>query len=46
MRKHVIKQVLNLRGMTCSNCETRIERALRRIPGVRRVKSSYPRSMV
>lgn len=46
MPKQVVRQVLNIKGMTCQNCERRIERTLKGLPGVFWVKASFWRSDV
>ena len=35
------RRVLQIRGMTCTGCEERIERVLRRLKGVKSVRASY-----
>ena len=35
------RRVLQIRGMTCTGCEERIERVLRRLKGVKKVRASY-----
>ncbi|NPV92811.1 MAG: heavy metal transporter [Firmicutes bacterium] len=43
--KKVTKK-LYLTGMTCTSCETRIEKGLRKLPGVSRVSADYQRMQV
>lgn len=37
----LVRKVLKIEGMTCTNCEMRIENALRKTEGIREVKVSY-----
>ncbi len=36
---------LKLKGLSCQNCAKHVEQALARVPGVERVKVSYPRAV-
>jgi uncharacterized protein len=36
------KLIVSIEGMTCSSCELRVESALRKLPGISRVKASAP----
>jgi copper ion binding protein len=41
-----IEKVLNIDGMTCASCETRIENRLKKMDGIRQVKASFNNSTV
>lgn len=41
MEQNLIRKVLNIDGMTCVSCETRIENALENTQGVKAVRVSY-----
>ncbi len=43
MNKKNLGKVFHIDGMTCANCESRIERGLKKLPGVREVSVSYGR---
>ena len=46
MERNLIRKVLQVEGMTCTGCETRIEKALKKIDGVVEVKTIYSSSNV
>lgn len=44
MGKNLVQKVLNIDGMTCINCEMRIENGLKKMAGIKDVKVSYSNS--
>lgn len=46
MESRVIRKVLAIEGMTCSGCEMRIERALRRMEGIMSARAEFGESRV
>lgn len=46
MEQKLIRKVLQIEGMTCTNCEMRIENALKKLEGVLEVKAIYTSSNV
>jgi len=41
MEQKLISKVIQIDGMSCTNCETRIENALKKLEGVKKVKAIY-----
>lgn len=46
MEKRLISKILRIEGMSCTNCENRIENALKKLDGVVKVKAVYSSSNV
>lgn len=46
MEKKFVSKVLHVDGMTCINCENRIEHALKRLDGIQEVTATFSKSMV
>jgi len=46
MEKRLISKILRIEGMSCTNCEIRIENALKKLDGVVKVKAVYSSSNV
>lgn len=46
MNQKLIRKVLQIEGMTCSNCEVIIENALSKIDGIIEIKAKYKSSTV
>ena len=46
MAQKLIHKTLYIEGMSCANCETKIEKALKNLVGIVDVKASYSSSMV
>jgi copper chaperone CopZ len=42
----MLKKELPVTGMHCASCESRIEKALQKLPGIHKVKASYVENMV
>lgn len=46
MERKTIKKIVQVQGMTCVNCENRIEKALKKLEGIIEVKAIYSSSNV
>jgi len=46
MEQNIIRKILQIEGMTCTSCETRIENILKKIEGIQDVKAIYSSSNV
>ena len=46
MNQKLIRKVLQIEGMTCSNCEVIIENALSKVDGIIEIKAKYKSSTV
>ena len=46
MEQRVIRKILQIKGMTCTSCEMRIENALKKLEGVVEVKAIFSSSNV
>lgn len=46
MEQNIIRRVLNISGMTCTGCETRIEHVLGKLEGMKEVKAIFSSSNV
>lgn len=46
MEKRLISKILRIEGMSCTNCEIRIENALKKLDGVVKVKAVYSSSNI
>lgn len=46
MERSLKRKILHIEGMTCTNCETRIEKALQKLDGVAEVKAIFSKANV
>lgn len=46
MEQKIIRKILQIEGMTCTGCETKIENSLKKLEGVQEVKAIYSSSKV